>query len=288
MNYLRKIKKTIEDLVSEKSESRAQFTGILGNHGGVVDAGDDLVYMTLQGGQVIRLLNRRVPNFSGRSVVAGYDPSAPNVLQVLYARDAYGNIDVHPSVPNHHETHEYPGHDTIFIKPDQFLPFLTLPVVDFTVQVFGGVIRKTDDSGWAIISNQQVDLSSYVPSAGARYALIDAANDGTLSVVSGTLADSIDNLTINLLPEPANIPMACIRLYDGQDRIRREKHVNDFVEVRSLASSITSSGGSGGAFQRVLSADLTLDDGEALVTTGYINTKNFSLRLKGDAKLHIV
>jgi hypothetical protein len=47
-------------------------------------------------------------------------------------------------------------------------------------------------------------------------------------------------------------------------------------------------GGTGGAFQRVLTESLTLADGESLVIAEYINLATFDLTLDGDATLHIL
>jgi hypothetical protein len=47
-------------------------------------------------------------------------------------------------------------------------------------------------------------------------------------------------------------------------------------------------GGSGGAFQRNLAADLTLADGESLVVAGYINGNGHTLTVEGDAALRIL
>lgn len=44
----------------------------------------------------------------------------------------------------------------------------------------------------------------------------------------------------------------------------------------------------GGAFQRVLSASLTLADGESLVLSSYIDIGDYDLTLDGDAELHIL
>ena len=46
--------------------------------------------------------------------------------------------------------------------------------------------------------------------------------------------------------------------------------------------------GSGGAFQRVLTEDLTLADGESLVIAEYLNLGDYNLTLNGDAALHIL
>lgn len=236
-DYLRGIKKSISKMVADKTEDKAQLSGILGNHSGVLDAGDGFVYMTVFNGQVIRLINKRVPNIAGLPVIAGYDQSEPNFLQVLYSRGVFGSENTQPQIPNHHENHEYPGLDTVWVGAEQFTPLLTLPSSGFTVQVYGGVLRKADDSGWMVVQSEEVDLSSYQPSVGARYVLLDVNDSGTISVVSGSLVDSIDLLTVSNIPETSNIPIACVRLYDGQDEIRRGDPITDFIEVRALVAS---------------------------------------------------
>jgi len=50
----------------------------------------------------------------------------------------------------------------------------------------------------------------------------------------------------------------------------------------------TGGGGSGGAFQRVLSSDLTLADGECLVVAGYIDDNGYDITMNGDAELEIL
>lgn len=47
-------------------------------------------------------------------------------------------------------------------------------------------------------------------------------------------------------------------------------------------------GGGGGVFQRVLSSDLTIDDGECLVVTGYIDDGGFDITFEGDAELEVL
>lgn len=42
------------------------------------------------------------------------------------------------------------------------------------------------------------------------------------------------------------------------------------------------------AFQRNLTKDLILEDGEALVTVGYINTGSHNIDLNGDADIYIL
>lgn len=45
---------------------------------------------------------------------------------------------------------------------------------------------------------------------------------------------------------------------------------------------------SNGAFQRKLAKNLTMQDGESLVISDYIDLNNYEITLDGDANIHIV
>lgn len=60
---------------------------------------------------------------------------------------------------------------------------------------------------------------------------------------------------------------------------------NDATVITNTGSG---SSGGGGAFQRVLSLSLSLDNGECLVVSGYINQGSHDIVLDGDSALHII
>jgi len=235
------------------------------------------------------VLNRRVPNKPYGHVAVGYDPAQPNVLQVLYSRDVFGAQDATPAVPDHAETHRYGGGDTDFVEPNRFTHCLVLTYSTFTVQILGGTFPKADGTV-GLVSNQMLDLSSYQPSAGAKYVHIQHDEDGVISVVDGTEVDVKELLSVANIPAATGTPIHAVRLYDGQTELNRvpgNPDLNDFVDTR-FGGPLGGDSSGGGAFQRVLTDDLSLVDGECLVVTGYIDPGAYEVDCEGDAEVIVV
>jgi hypothetical protein len=201
---------------------------------------DGIIYVRdPKNGQVLTAYNSIAPtDRPGLQVKVGR-LVGESIYRVKGMRDSYGVPAGGGQLSRH-------THDGLFIGRDRFLPFLVMPIEGgaHTVQIYGDVIEKADETfGW--IENQQLDLSSYVPTAGALYVLIEADDDGVIYVIEGTPIEAKELLT------PANIPAktsgrkasCAVRLYDSQEQLYRDpKSINDFVDVRSL----TSGGGGGG------------------------------------------
>lgn len=196
------------------------------------------------GRQITKVFNGRVPHTEGLDITIGYDSLMPNVPQVLGQIASFGDVVTSDGAP-HHESHEYPGADTTWIKKDQFLPMLVLPTTGFTVQVFGNVLYA--NGAWVTVENQTVDLTSHKPTAGARYVLLQAGVTGVVTVKSGVLKGSRTALTLADVPVPDadNYPMCAVALYDGQELIQRDTRtgkINDFFDLRFSGYASSSAG----------------------------------------------
>lgn len=133
----------------------------------------------------------------------------------------------------------------LFIGRDRFLPFLVFPVDGggHVVNIYGDVFLKSDWT-FGYVANQAVDLTSHIPASGARFALIEADENGVIYITDGTIADSKELLTPSDIPSvtTGRVPSTAVRLYTGQTQLYRDPNsVNDFVDVRS----ITAGGGFG-------------------------------------------
>ena len=235
------IAKAIDNRIREQTKGGDEFVALLGDHDGKVEVGNGLVYITLiESGQVLQVVNRRpnTPNDGGRYVWVGYEDKNSNVMEVLRFRNVYAN-DTAPRIVRHRETHEEFGSDRIAVGAGQILPLLALPTGDLIVQIYSGLIMKSSSDGYVRVDNQEVDLASYVPSTGALYVVIDADDSGVLSVTAGSTVDSIDVLDENTdIPITSGYTIACVRLYDGQPELIREKYFSDFLELRFSALNI--------------------------------------------------
>ena len=137
---------------------------------------------------------------------------------------------VSQSVRYHHEQHEYPAPDTIMVRQDQIMTMLVLPVSGLEVNLYGAVIKQDNDHKPVI--NQSLNLSSYVPSAGAVWAKLCVV-DGAIEVFLSDEYESRTSLTPDLIPIGSGFDVCAIRLYSGQSKITRDFTIeNDFIDLR--------------------------------------------------------
>lgn len=287
-----KLRKAIRDAIQRATKPRVWPATLVG-------AGTRTGYshVKFSNGLEMEVLNLRLANIANLKVRVGYDPIAPGELQVLGIREQMSFVgavnDIVQWVVDHHQNHEFPNHDTVWVRDAQFLPLLALPTGSgFGVKIYGGAI--TGQTGYIWISDQTIDLAAYQPATGALWALLQVSRtDGVLGVKVGTTKAVKGALTIADVPSPDSgyKALCAVQLYDGQTTLQRDPRrgkVNDFLDLRWAELSSTSGGGTGGAFQRVLAGDLTLADGECLVLTGYIDVASYALTLNGDARLEIL
>ena len=189
----------------------------------------------LENGQNMDVVNRRTSNTPGK-VILGYDNnSMPGVLQILGTRETWGDVPSDSGFAEHHETHEYPGADTVYVQRDQFIPLLVLPVSEFVVQIYGNVMYSSGT--WYKIKNQQLDLAAHKPTTGALYVLLQANSAGVVTIKDGVAVGGRGALSMSKIPAPdaGNYPLCAVALYDGQELLQRDTRVgkiDDFFDLR--------------------------------------------------------
>lgn len=190
-------------------------------------------------GLELEVLNFRFSSVEDLKVRVGFDPLLPGVLQVLGIRESINLIGQASSwsfwVPEHHENHEFPNPDTVWVHGAQFVPLNVVPVSGLTVRIFGSVLWG--DGTWVGFQTETEDMTARVPSAGARFVLVEVDTDGTLEFTNGTEKDSRNLLTYADIPVPTEgrKPICAIRLYDGQTTIYHDVRVgkpNDVIDLR--------------------------------------------------------
>lgn len=209
---------TKERLAKEKAE---RIYAELGDYDGVVETDNAYeVYARNRIGEVIKAHNYNVPNIAGLKVVIGRGVGGVG-WQVIGARNAFQNPSI-PNVASHDDQHRY-----LPVYRDQILPLMFLPTDDpFIIQIFGGVVIV--DNVWAFVDNQTLDLSSYVPAAGALYVTLQYDTTGVVTVVTGSTKASKEVLLISDAPAASSkkIAFGSVRLYDTQTELDR---ANDFL-----------------------------------------------------------
>ena len=211
----------------------------LGDNDGVIDVynGEQLPagYVVVRdfNGNLSRAYNQRVPLWPGIGINVGYDPLQPTLFQVLSQRD-YLTLNPVIAVPHHHESHEFPGPDTVFTHSEQLFPGLILGNNGFTLTIFPFIYkRQAGDRGY--IAYQTLDVSGYVPASGARAFTLAAGDDGTIHVVMGGTQPSPGAITIADFPAMTDgslHEMWGMRLYAGQMGVQQTSTYTDLFDFR--------------------------------------------------------
>ena len=237
-------KNSVKRKISQKIEKVSGFQNVvpgrIGASSTLIDTGiPGLIYVRIEGsGQVVAAVNSIVPSEYNHPVLLARSKMNKKIWEVIASRQAY-SFPVNGDLRYHHAQHEHPNPDTTYIKADQFLPFLATPSEDggFVVQINGGVV--TLDGVRYLVNNQTLDLTSFAPTTGAVWVLIEVDSVGAIDTVVSAEYDSKELLT------PDNIPLSdagawdlcAVRLYVGQEQLRRDT-INDFVDLRFGQSGV--------------------------------------------------
>lgn len=130
------------------------------------------------------VFNDRAPVEAGYLVQVGINPQRPSLEEVIGSIPLWNAPPVRPSVGAHGETHEFPNHDTAFIRGEQFQPWMAVPS-NMTVVIYPAATATA--SGWECGNPEPIDMSSYVPDHGAVVALISVDEDGEYVVTVGEI-----------------------------------------------------------------------------------------------------
>lgn len=154
------------------------------------------VYARLNDGIEITVLNVRVPSAYDRSVLLGYDGNL-NELQVITVQ-ATDDDEKQGIVADHHENHEWPNPDTVWVRGQQIMPGLLVPVTGWVLRWYEQYVRT--DAGLIRVLTQDIDVSSYVPENGACWLLIGYDNTGATNIHAGETVDAIELLNDENMP----------------------------------------------------------------------------------------
>lgn len=240
----RQLRQDLQDKLDQAGEFYVtRMPATLGNHSGVVAVPDtqNMVYARVDSGQVVKVFNSVAPNIYNWKVFIGQDKSQPGVLKVLEVRWIYNLAQTVAYVLFHHKQHEYPNPDTVWILRDQFMPLLVLPAGGFTAILYGDYIYDPAFMDYPIrVTNvDDIDMTPYLPPAGARYVLLQISPAGDVDYVVGDIVDSRDVLHFTPLPKPTEsyFPVVAFELFEGQTELRRDSTERTIIDLRMFTSA---------------------------------------------------
>ena len=198
------------------------FDAIVGRADGTVRTSvPGVIYVrNVLNGQVLAVYNTTGPLRATTQVEVGRRVDMPGLWQVKGVKEIFSSsAAAGDEVGFHHPQHEFPdGADIGWWDRKQILAFSVLVsnAANFVVRVYGGVFNSAN--GVVKVDSQDVDLSSYVVTAGAVFANIETDDDGVLSVNVGTNFGSplIGTVADIPAPGPGKYLIAYVLLYEGQ------------------------------------------------------------------------
>ena len=224
-------------------------TAILGNSEGVVFSTETegLIYARLRNGDTIEVFNDIVPDEPELRVKIGRTKEQPDLWRVIARRESY-SVPQSPRIKHHHKQHEFidgePGPDTTWIGLKQVMSLTAFVLTEddqenFIVTIIGDIVEIP--TGYAEVSSQTLDLSSHIPTTGARYVTLQFDEDGELSVVEGDPVDAPELLTLDAVPlaDEDKFAFAYVELHADQEKLLN-KHIRVIRKFFGGGSSFTS------------------------------------------------
>lgn len=306
-----KLDKSLKKLNKKKDDVVKLFSGNLGiplNGRHVVDVPSRRGYVFVRlrdnTSQLIQAYNAVVSSVYDLPVLVSYQ----NGRYIVIGRnlERYTNQwSAAPYLPHHGPQHSFNpelnlGGDITWIYSQQFMPLLGYPsgtsgsprlaISPYLVRDLSGNWKLAGGTGTP-------DVSIYSPTTGSRAVMglvyIDTVSGNPqLLINSGTYIDASLTGSSQVAPyipritNPAWLPDTAFRLVSGTATLTW----NNLYDVRPFLQVFptgTSSGG-GGAFQRNLTSNLLMVDGESLVLVGYINPGAFEITLLGDSEIEVL
>jgi len=219
----------------------------LGDYSGtvIVPGTKGILYARLINGQILQVYNNVVPNIPHLDVLIGRDKSQPSVWKVIETIQVHDLSQVPSYLTFHHEQHEYPAPDSVFVRRDQITPLLVLPAGGFNVRFFGDVVYKFGMLAPVRVNDADIDLSSHVITAGAKYVRLDVSTSGTLVYTIGNVVGSKELLELEPLPVPTanGFPVCAFVFYEGQTELRRDSTERTIIDLRMFTSDVVKDAG---------------------------------------------
>jgi hypothetical protein len=243
-NLNSKLRKALKKTAKPQTGWFDVFPAVIGRSDGTVntDVPGVIWVRNILNNQELRVQNNVAPNLGSTSgplqIEVGRRVETPNLWQVKTVRQSFSAPAGSGLVPYHIDQHIFPGPDSKPF-PRKQIRELTVYVKDggnFIVQVYGALVRTA--SGMALIENQEVDLSSYVPASGAVYVNIESDVDGVLTPNDGTPFADKALATKDDVPVPGAgmYRIATVILFETMEELLDE-HIHIPMPLEAGASS---------------------------------------------------
>lgn len=197
---------------------------ITGNRAGVVNAGAGRIWVRFDNGQEMRVLNSLAPLGFDRHIYVGRLKSQPGIWRVAETRESY-LVSASQFQNFHHAQHEgVDAPDAIYIDRKQTKQLTVLVYDPLNFLVIVGAAISTTKQGAIAIEKTILDVTSYIPTAGAVFVNVEVDETGALTLNPGAPIDAPTSATMADVPIPAfnKYFVATILLYETQTRLSND------------------------------------------------------------------
>jgi len=303
MNAIKIFSNKIKLRLALKQDETQRQPGVLGDGFGAVTVPglSNFNYVTI-GDKVLPVFNNRVPAQAGIKIWVGYEPDQSDkvyknkLFQVLSTRsETPAGVEVgyvgYAPAKRYEWNASGGGQDPLSVHLRAFSP-LKLGVSSaggMNVELYKGNVN--DGTDFIPIARQNINLSAHIPTTAGKAALVMISIDNTGAIIQ-TKGSEVDITALAPSDRPS-VPAdtlfvcGCVRVYYGQTAIQEGRINTDFDDLR-FPGLFGGGGGGSVIFQRNLTADLSLADGESLVVADYINYGNYAITFIGDAEVMLL
>lgn len=230
-----RLRKRLADRFDRYREKINWYQGVTGNNAGIISVPDrpGFVFVRDMQGYVHEAYNNVVPVDKEYVVRVGYDEFNHTLQTVLGHSNPYQQT-TYRQIPSHHETHEWPAEDTVWVKSQQIFPGLVAPTTGLTVCIQPFCCGQ-DDGTFIIVPYQTLDLTSHIPSSGARWVTISINSSGAAVATDGSTVTALSLLASQAIPAPTDRSqraIAAVAMYLGQTEITQNAAVQLIADLR--------------------------------------------------------
>lgn len=305
---MRKVEEVIKRLNITKQDTPVVYPAKLGDGNGKVIAGTGLVYVRVAD-IVSTAACTNTPLINDLDVWVGYDSVQRNILRVIGQRNTVSAHDYTPDVAAHAAMHEFMGDgplggtDVVKVRLQQFTPLAVWPYDNnMKVVIYPGIVWLNgryqliaDVNPYGKPVPKVIDFGGYpAPDDGKEmYYLIGIDINGNVKVIGGSQVD-VGTLTLAHIPEPlpSDNVLYCLAA------VRRTRNMSivlnretaDIVDLRFPMQHThgVSSGGGGGAVNRVVAEDLVIQAGYGIIYPEWVEVSDgYSIEIADNAVLEV-
>ena len=240
-----KLRRSFKNRFAQKLDKPAPQPGLLGDGATNVIAGDNLVYVRVNGLKTTAVCNSVQP-VDDLPVWLGYDIYDPKTYRVLGERIITGGGGGTSVIGAHAPTHAYGGRDPVKVDSRQIMQLRMYVIASglYTIGVVPGTIYIDNmpkligtDNLDGTYTHATIDLITHMVTTAdkAKYVMITIDNTGALVATAGSEVDltALDYETDMPAP-PANwrYILGAVRMFAGQMEIVEHAENNDYLDFR--------------------------------------------------------